>query len=237
MLAQKKILAVVAARGGSKGLPRKNLKILAGKPLIAWSIDEAMKSRYIDTVIVSSEDLEILEVARRFGAVVPFVRPVELATDGASGTAAVLHAVETLTDYDYVVLLQPTSPLRTVQDIDSCLELAIHNGAVSVVSVTQCEKSVYWACTIDASRNNRIQFLFDEKNTKLRRQELPTTYVLNGAIYVAQCGWLRATKKLIGEETLCYEMPRDRSVDIDTEMDLIVAEALINVSTGGDTSQ
>ena len=121
----KKFLAVIPARGGSKGVPRKNIKMLAGKPLIAWTIDEAKKSKFIDTCIVSTEDEEIKKVAENCGGCVPFLRPAELAQDSTPGIEVILHAMEKFPDYDYIVLLQPTSPLRLVEDIDGAIEFCI----------------------------------------------------------------------------------------------------------------
>ena len=126
MLNGKTILAIIPARGGSKGIPRKNIKPLAGKPLIAWTIEEAKKSKYIDRLILSSEDEEIIRIAKKWGCEVPFVRPKEFAEDETSGIEPILHAIETLSEkYDYVCLLQPTSPLRTVNDIDGCIKKCI----------------------------------------------------------------------------------------------------------------
>lgn len=230
MISDKKVLAVIPARGGSKGLPRKNVLSLCGKPLLAWSIEEAKKSRYIDTLIVSSEDAEILEVARDWGAEAPFVRPAELSRDDTPGIAPVMHAVKMLPNFDYVVLLQPTSPLRTAEDIDRCLELCFSQNANSSVSVTLTEKSAYWACTI--SDNGTMKLLFDETATRQRRQELAPTYVINGAVYVADCRWMTDSNKLMDSQTLCYVMPRERSVDIDSLTDMIICEALIKLEDG-----
>lgn len=143
-----KILAIIPARGGSKGVPRKNIRELAGKPLIAWTIEEAKKSKYIDRLILSTEDDEIIEVAKQYGCEVPFKRPIELAQDDTPGIDPVLHAIEQCPGYDYVVLLQPTSPLRTVDDIDGCIEqLLSSDGTNFCVSVTEPEKSPYWMYT------------------------------------------------------------------------------------------
>ena len=121
MIEGKKVLAVIPARGGSNGVPRKNIIDVGGKPLIAWTIEEARKSKYIDRLILSSDDREIIEIAKRWGCEVPFEQPAEMARDGTPGIAPVLHAIEMLPDYDYVVLLQPTSPLRQVEDVDGCI--------------------------------------------------------------------------------------------------------------------
>ena len=134
MIDNKRVLAIIPARGGSKGVPRKNIRNLAGKPLIAWTIKEGKKSKYIDRLILSSEDSEIIEIAKAYGCDVPFVRPEELAKDNTSGVEPVLHAVSKLEGYDIVVLLQPTSPLRTVTDIDKCIEKCIFEKAYLCLS-------------------------------------------------------------------------------------------------------
>lgn len=144
MYGNKKILAIIPARGGSKGVPRKNIRALCGKPLIAWTIEEMKKSKYIDHSIVSTEDDEIKKVAESFGGNVPFMRPQELARDDTPGIEPVLHAIDKLPDYDYVILLQVTSPLRTVEDIDGAIELCINRQAKSCVSITETEHSPYW---------------------------------------------------------------------------------------------
>lgn len=130
MINNKKILAIIPARGGSKGLPRKNIRELAGKPLIAWTIEAGRKSKYIDRLIVSSEDFEIIEVAKKYGAEIPFVRPKHLAEDESLGLDPVFHALRELPGYDIVVLLQPTSPLRLTEDIDACIEQLIDSGGL-----------------------------------------------------------------------------------------------------------
>ena len=145
MYKNKKVLAVVPARGGSKGVPRKNVRPFLGKPLIAWTIEEALKSSYIDRLIVTSEDEEIREIANQSGAETPFVRPIELATDTAVGVDVLCHAVESTDEnYDYVVLLQPTSPLRNVTDIDGAIEWGLDRTLKSVVSVSESSTSPYW---------------------------------------------------------------------------------------------
>ena len=126
MIQNKRVLAIIPARGGSKGVSRKNIMVVAGKPLIAWTIEEAIKSRFIDRVVVSSDDSEIIEISRELGANVPFVRPREMAEDDTPMITPVVHLLNKLPDnYDYSVLLQPTSPLRTVQDIDECIKYVL----------------------------------------------------------------------------------------------------------------
>lgn len=225
MIAGKKVLAVIPARGGSKGVPRKNIRMLAGKPLIAWTISVAQESKYIDRLILSSEDEEIVQVARQWSCEVPFVRPVELARDDTPGIDPLLHALHMLPGYDYVVLLQPTSPLRRVEDIDGALELCVSRGSNACVSVTVPEKSPYWMFTLDAE--GQMHPLIDTGELINRRQDLPKAYAVNGAVYVAQCGWVMGKRSFLTDETLAYEMSRARSMDIDDELDLQLCEILL----------
>lgn len=225
MIENKKIIGVIPARGGSKGLPRKNIKILKNKPLIAWTIEEAKKSKYLDHLVLSSDDPEIIKVAKKFGCEVPFIRPISLATDTASGVEVVLHALETIQhQYDYVVILQPTSPLREALDIDSCIDLCIRKKSSSCVSVSEVSKSPYWMYSLDKT-GHMLPIISTESNT--RRQDLPKVYALNGAVYVANCEWLMKNKKLVTTETIAYVMPKERSVDIDDEVDFMLAKILI----------
>jgi len=221
MFKDHRFLAVVPARGGSKGVPRKNIRIMAGKPLIEWTIEQAAQSRYIDRVIVSSEDEEICQVAKHSGAEVPFVRPMELATDTASGVDVLCHAVENAgADYDYVVLLQPTSPLRESTDIDAAIELCVRRAVASVVSVSEATKSPYWMYQM--TEGGTLSPVVE--NAATNRQQLPRTYALNGAVYVLKVSQLLARRKIIDAQTLGYVMPNERSYDIDSETDFLVCE-------------
>lgn len=213
------ILAIIPARGGSKGLPFKNIREVGGKPLIAWTIDEAKKSKYIDRLILSSDDAQIIKVAKEYGCEVPFIRPPDLARDDTPGIAPVLHAIEVLPKkYDYVVLLQPTSPLRSVEDVDNCIEKCIAEDGNACVTVTQSEQSPYWMYSISANGSVVPVVKVEEYQ---RRQDLPTAYVLNGAVYVARTEWLMQVKRFVTDETKALIMPINRSIDIDTENDLL----------------
>jgi CMP-N,N'-diacetyllegionaminic acid synthase len=222
----KTILAVITARGGSKGLPGKNTRLIAGKPLIAWSIEEAKKSRYIDRLILSSEDPEIIAVAKRWGCEVPFVRPVELAADNTPGVDPILHALDAIPEkFDYVVLLQPTSPFRLAEDIDGCIEVCLDRHAFACVSVTEPDKSPYLMYTL-----NEKGFMVPVTNlgyTTSRRQDLPPAYALNGVVYVADTVWLIKQRTFLSPETIAFIMPMERSYDIDTELDLKICEVLL----------
>ncbi|QWG17059.1 acylneuraminate cytidylyltransferase family protein [Bradyrhizobium sediminis] len=219
-----KVLGLIPARGGSKGIPRKNIKVIAGKPLIAWTIETALKSTLLAAVVVSTDDQEIGEAARRYGAKIPFVRPAELAQDDTPGVAPVLHALDALPEFDAVLLMQPTSPLRTTEDIDECIRFAEATDAGCVVSVTESGQHPQWMYRLDAEQ--RLQPLIAAKHVT-RRQDLPPVYAANGALYFARREWLQRQRTFITTETLGYVMPIERSVDLDSALDWKLAELLL----------
>lgn len=231
MYKHRRILGVVPARGGSKGLPRKNVKALLGKPLIVWTIEQAKESKYLDRVIVSTDDEVIADISIKHGASVPFLRPRELATNDAKVIDVLIHAIDSLEtngdSYDLTMLLQPTSPLRISEDIDCAIELLFARKAQTIVSVCETEHHPYGANTLPADGNMQ-NFLKPEVINK-NRQELPTFYRINGAIYLAYCDYLKTRKTLFGNETYAYVMPRERSIDIDSQIDLEFAEYLLKV--------
>jgi len=228
MINGKRILAIIPARGGSKGIPKKNIKLLAGKPLIAWTIEEAKKSRYTDRLILSSEDEEIIKVAESYGCEVPFIRPKELALDDTPGIEPVIHAINTLPErYDYVCLLQPTSPLRKVEDIDKCIEKCIENKTGSCVSITEVDKHPYWMYEIN--NEGGLEPLFPDINI-VRRQDLPKMYYINGAVYIASTNQILNKKAFITKNTLGFIMDKKRSIDIDDEIDFRICNELIEGS-------
>ena len=219
-----KTLAVIPARGGSKGVAKKNIKPLAGKPLIAWAIESALRSELLDAVVISTEDEEIAAVARDWGASVPFLRPSALARDDTPGIEPIMHALGQLPDFDAVLVLQPTSPLRTTEDIDACIELAQKLRAPSAVSVTKPEKHPLWMYRIDADLC--LHALIDAPAVS-RRQDLPAVYALNGALYYARTEWLHRHRTLVSAETVAYVMPPERSIDLDTLLHWEFAELLL----------
>lgn len=219
-----KILAVVPARGGSKGIPRKNVKLLAGKPLIAWTIEAAIASPMLARVIVSTDDEQIASVAREYGADVPFLRPAELARDDTPGIDPVLHALERLPSYDAVILLQPTSPLRTTADIEGCIRFARNLGAPAAVSISESPKHPHWMYHVGPEE--RLQPLIDAPLPG-RRQDLSPIYAMNGAIYFADTEWLRRQRTFVTRETAGYVLPVERAIDLDTLFDWRVAELLL----------
>lgn len=229
MYKNKRVLAIIPARGGSKGVLRKNIRLVAGRPLIAWTIEEAKKSKYIDRVILSSDDDEIIKVARRWVCEAPFVRPGKLAEDNAPVVESVLHALDALNEeFDYLVLLQPTSPLRLAEDIDSCIEKCILEDAPACVAVTAPCKNPYWMYHVDGK--GRLRPIIKQKDIFLLRQQVKNVYALNGAVYVAETGWFKKNKKFICRDTVAYQMPENRSIDIDTELDLRVCDMLLSGS-------
>lgn len=227
MIKGKSILAIIPARGGSKGVPRKNIRQIAGKPLIAWTICEAKKSRYVDRVILSSEDQEIISIAVRYGCEAPFTRPADLARDETSGIEPVLHALKSIPEkYDYAMLLQPTSPLRTASDIDGCVEKCMHTSAPSCVSLFESGKDLYWSYLLDTK--GFLKPLIPESAIS-SRQNLPKVHTLNGAIYIAQTDWLKREKSFITNETVGYVMPKERSIDIDEPWQFELCEDLLKM--------
>ena len=224
---KKTFLAIIPARGGSKRLPRKNVLDLSAKPLIAWSIEAGLKASYVDSVIVTSDDDEILEIAQKFGSKI-IKRPDNLASDTATSFDAIRHTLDNIETYDYVVLLQPTSPLRTSQHINEAIELLEEKNADAVVSVCEMEHSPLWSNTLDDSMSMQ-GFLKDEVLNK-RSQDLELYYRLNGAIYICK------TDKLLEEESFflkenifAYVMSRETSVDIDKEIDFKMASLLLDL--------
>ena len=224
MIDDKSVLAVILARGGSKGLPRKNVLDCAGKPLIAWTIEAGQAACYVDRLILSSDDDEIMRIAEDYGCEVPFQRPSELAQDDSTSMEALLHALGQLPEYDYVVLLQPTSPFRIAEDIDACIEKMHKEKAPACVSVTKTDKPPEWMYTLQS--RDRLAPVLPKKDRVTRRQEAKPTYVLNGAVYVADTSWLYEHKSFLRKETMAYVMPSERAVDIDGEMDMQLVKAV-----------
>ncbi len=231
MYNDRKILAIIPARGASKGLPGKNIKELGGKPLIAWTIEQARQSRYLDNCILSSDSDQIISIAGKYGAKAPFVRPKELAADSSLMIDFVLHAIDWFKGndqtYDIIVVLQPTSPLRAAEDIDKAIEFLFIKNAKAIISVCQTDHHPYWCGTLPEN-HCMSDFLKPEALNK-PRQMLPVFYSLNGAVYVSCAEYLKKKKSFFTEETYAYIMPRERSIDIDTELDFNIAETLIAI--------
>lgn len=221
MLNNKTFLAVILARGKSKRLPRKNILDLSDKPLIAWSIEAGLKSKYIDKLVVSSDDEEILEISNKFGSDT-LKRPDKLAGDTSTSLDAIKHSITIFQRYDYVMLLQPTSPLRNDKHIDEAIELLEQKDADAVISVCEMSHSPLWCSTLDDSLS-MTGFLKDEVLNK-QSQDLEKFYRLNGAIYLCN------TEKLLKENSFflkdnifAYVMDKKSSIDIDEQIDFELA--------------
>lgn len=216
-------LGLILARGGSKGLPGKNTRSLCGKPLIAWTIEAALQCAEIDRLILSTDDPEIANVADTWGCEVPFMRPSELAGDETPAIEVALHALDSLQNkYDLLVLLQPTSPLRLPADISACICACRQGGAPGCVSITKATESPYWMFT--KTSEGELHNIIADKCIPLRRQALPTAYLINGAVYAARVDWLRQHTSFIGPGVRGHEMPAERAEDIDTLEDFEAAE-------------
>lgn len=225
MVKNKTFLAIIPARGGSKRLPRKNVMKLNSKPLIAWSIEAGLNSKYIDKVVVSSDDNEILKISAKYGAQT-IKRPTELASDVATTFDAIKHTIENLVKFDYIVLLQATSPLRNSKHVDQAIELLEKKDANAIISVCEMDHSPLWSNTLPENGSLDI-FLRDEVKNK-RSQDLDKYFRLNGAIYICKTKKLLEEKSFFLKENIfAYVMDRKSSVDIDEEMDFRLAEAIL----------
>ncbi|GAB4315059.1 MAG: acylneuraminate cytidylyltransferase family protein [Promethearchaeota archaeon] len=231
-----KFLGLVPARGGSKRIPRKNVKLLAGKPLVAHTLDAARRSKLLDRTVVSTEDEAVAAVCRSLGAEVPFMRPAKLATDEASSVDVVVHALKFLEETegyrpDYVVLLQPTSPLRTSDDVDAAIELVMADPAAdSLVSVVEVPHNFH-PDKIMRLEGRYLRGLAGS-NRIVDRHQLDRVYARNGAaIYISRAKLVLEGRRLLGERVVPYFMPRERSVDLDDEFDWAVAECLFKRRT------
>ena len=223
-----KICAIIPARGGSKGMPRKNVRLLAGKPLIYYTINEAKKSKYLGRLIVSTEDEEIAEVAKEYGAeVVP--RPVELAQDDTPSLPVYQQVIKHLEEVgnfhpDVIVILQPTSPLRTVEDIDGVIEKFLKISCDSVISVCEVEHPPEWMYVLEG---DKLKPLIKGGRRVTWRQDALRSYRLNGAVYVTNRDIIMRQNRIMGDDTRAYIMAHERSIDIDTELDFKLAEVLM----------
>lgn len=231
MYKNKKILGVITARGGSKGIPRKNIKELGGKPLIAYTLSAAQKSNFLTRTLVSTDDQEIAEVAKQYGGEVPFLRPPELAQDKSTSLDVIAHALQWVKEnegeeYDYVMILQPTSPFRTVEDIDACIKKIVDTDSDSVMSMV--ELTDFSLKKLKKIENDRIFPLLEEEGrfSTFRDQDIPV-YKRNCAIYLTKTEYLKQGD-LFGKISLAHIMPAERSLDINTPFDFEFAQFLIS---------
>lgn len=228
MPSKAEILGVVPARSGSRGVPGKNIRLLCGKPLIAYTLEEALNSRYVSRLIVSTDSQEIADIARSYHAEVPFLRPVELARDDTPMLPVLQHAVAFLEEQGYhpdiVVLLQVTSPLRKAEHIDQAIARLIETRADCVVSLCAAEHPPQWLYTLQA---DRLKPVLEDGGKVLLRQSADPVYRLNGAVYAMRRDTVMLKNQIIAGDTRGILMPAEASVDIDTELDFKLAEMLL----------
>lgn len=223
-----KFFSIIPARGGSKGVPGKNIKMLNGKPLICHTIEAALKSKYLYDVYVSTEDAEIAKISINCGAHV-IMRPAELATDESPRMDAIFHAIDEKKKErspDIVILLQATSPLRNTEDIDAAIQLFFKNEDKSVISMCKVEHPPQWCFRF--YKNGHFKPLFGDNYFRMRRQDLPDMFRPNGAIYISSLSNLNKNKEFYCDNIVPYIMPVERSIDIDTETDFLIAGQLLH---------
>lgn len=227
MYEKKSVLALIPARGGSKGIPRKNIKALNGHPLIAYTIAAARGSRYVDDVVVTTDSVDIAKVAEEYGAQVPFLRPAELAQDTSKTIDAIVHARDALATinkkYDIIVTLQPTSPLRRSKEIDEALETFCNHGELGLASVSEVAENPVLTRRIDESG---VMHPILPISSTVRRQDMPRFWHVDGAIYINRADSLSGDTSL-NDNPIAYVMPKLRSSDIDSIEDFLQAEKIL----------
>lgn len=221
----KKILAIIPARGGSKTLPKKNIIELNGKPLISYTIKASLNSQYITKTLVSSDSDEILTIAKQYGADT-IKGPLEFSTDEATSQNVIAHVLDSINElYDYIILLQPTSPLRDSQDIDSAFKLLFEKQATALISTYEVNNKILKTfianedCTIQGIANNKYPFM--------RRQDLPKTYMSNGAIYIINKDEFEKNNTFLTNKTISYVMAKEKSIDIDDQEDMLKVQRIL----------
>ncbi len=222
-----KSIAIIPARLGSKGFPGKNTSIFNGKPLVSWTIEAALTSESFSKILVSSDDEAVLKIAESFGGIVKaYNRPESLSHDSVPGIAVALDAIENEKgSYEFGLFLQPTSPLRTSDDIKAIFRLAERQNYKSVVSITEATKSPNWMYSFD--RNTNKVEKYEKENALIPlRQNTKSLYHLNGALYFFRIAWLLKTKEFITDDTRGYIMPAYKSIDIDSKSDFMLAELI-----------
>ena len=235
MYKDKRILAIIPARGGSKGLPGKNIRELCGKPLIAWSIEHAQKSKYIDDIFISTDSQEIADVAEKYGAPCPELRPDELASDTAPSSAFIVYTLELMKQrgksFDYFILLEPTSPLRDSEDIDNSLKALIDSEEEAIVGVCKSEASNPAFLNKIGPTGTLMPYLDKYKTT--RRQDIEPVYFHEGTIYASSVEAYLKRRVFYHEHTLPYIVPKWKSYEIDDIVDFTIIEALMKLKLNG----
>jgi CMP-N-acetylneuraminic acid synthetase len=229
------VVALIPARGGSKGVPRKNIRQLAGKPLIAYSIQTALESKLIERVVVSTEDIEIAEVARRWGAEVPFMRPRELATDDSPEWLTWQHAIQSLNGADdgfkveMLVCVSPTSPLRNVEDVEACIRTLQESDADLVISTRAADRNPYYNM-VAIDDNGYARLAVEPSERFHRRQDAPQLFDITTVAYAARPDFIMRATGIFDGKVKAVLVPSERAVDIDTELEFSFAEYLLSNS-------
>lgn len=239
-----RVLFVITARGGSKGVPRKNIRMVGKFPLIAYKIIAAKKCRYESRVIVSTDDEEIAKISRDYGAEVPFMRPDELADDSASSMDVVAHAMNWISEndtesYDYICLLEPSSPFASYKDLNNALELFEKTGADTLLGMKEVEVSTRFIHTLDENGGLSEFYRAVKDQTSVRRQDQKKEYTMNGCMYIAKWDYFMKNKLFHSEKSIPYIMPEEKSIEIDTMLNYemacnLVEKGMIDVSLWSD---
>ena len=232
----KRILAIVPARGGSKGLPGKNIKPLCGKPLIAWSIEHAQNSKYIDDIFISTDSREIADVAEEYGVLVPELRPIELAKDTTPSSEFIIYTLNKLKTegkhFDYFILLEPTSPLRDVEDVDKSIEMIVDNPENDSIVGVAMSGTIHPAFMVVINKRGVLEAFEPDKQT-LRRQDLPKVFFFEGSVYVSKVDSYLKRKTFYHEKTMPYVVPEWKSHEIDDYVDFSIIETIMNLKLQG----
>lgn len=239
-----RVLFVITARGGSKGVPRKNIRMVGKFPLIAYKIIAAKKCRYESRVIVSTDDEEIAKISKDYGAEVPFMRPKELADDSASSMDVVMHAMNWISEndtesYDYICLLEPSSPFTSYKDLNNALELLEKTGADTLLGMKEVEVSTRFIHTLDENGGLSEFYRAIKDQTSVRRQDQKKEYTMNGCMYIAKWDYFMKNKLFHSEKSIPYIMPEEKSIEIDTMLNYemacnLVEKGMIDVSLWSD---
>ncbi len=234
MYKRKKIIGIILARGGSKGLPNKNIKPMLGKPLLGYTIEHAKASKYIDELVVSTDDKKIAKVASKFSSPPPFLRPQEFAQDNSPSSDAVLHAIDWFKEnrkkeFDVIVLLEPTSPLRKKEDVDQALKLLIDNfdQADSLLCLGEIPSDTEHPIGAKIVEKGYIKPFIKDGITFYQRQQLPKAYGIYGGIYIAKVAKYRLTKSFLDDKTIPYFVERWQEFEIDDYINWLCVEAIM----------
>lgn len=230
MYNEKKIVAIITARSGSKGVKDKNIKLLNGKPMIAYTIETAIESGIFDRIIVSTDSQKYADIAIEYGAEVPSLRPEELSKDNTSSVDAILYTLDLLEShgeyYDYFMLLQPTSPLRTAKNIVEAVDLCFEKDTLSVLSMTKCDHPPEWSCQLDDKLD--LTVLYNQIKAT-RRQDVLPYYQLNGAIYFININEFKESRSFFKNNSVAYIMDKENSLDVDDIYDFMLAESVMKL--------